>query len=74
MTLSVYTPFVSEVHNIPEEYEIFNLLSSSKKTASVPGDLPVAVVKEFSAEITRPVWDIYKKSIASGIFPTRWKT
>ena len=68
------TPFVSEVHNIPEEYEIFNLLSSSKKTASVPGDLPVAVVKEFSAEITRPVWDIYKKSIASGIFPTRWKT
>ena len=67
-------PFVSEVQNIPEEHEIYALLSSSKKTASVPFDLPVTFVKEFSVELSRPVCDIFRKSIASGVYPSRWKT
>ena len=67
-------PFVSEVQNIPEEHEIYALLSSSKKTASVPFDLPVTFVKEFSVELSRPVCDIFRKSITSGVYPSRWKT
>ena len=69
-----YSPFVSEVPNIPEEHEIFSLLSSSKKTASVPNDLPVSFVKEFTPELSLPVWDIFKSAITTGIYPTRWKT
>ena len=67
-------PFVSEVPNIPEEHEVFTLLRTSKKTASVPYDLPIAFVKEFTPEITRPVYDIFRKSIMSGTYPSRWKT
>ena len=68
------TPFVSEVQCIPEEHEIHTLLLASKKTSSVPNDLPISFLKEFLPELTRPVYNIFCSSINSGIFPTRWKT
>ena len=67
-------PFVSEVENIPEVHEVHSLLKASKKTASVPYDLPVAFIKEFTPELSFPVWDIFRSSITSGVYPTRWKT
>ena len=67
-------PFVSEVESIPQEHEIYALLKSSKKTASVPHDLPIPFLKEFLSELTRPVHDIYSQAIASGTYPTRWKS
>ena len=67
------SPFVSEVPCFPEEHEIYLLLKQSKKTAAVPHDIPIPIVKEFLPELSKPVTDIYCKSIASGTFPTRWK-
>ena len=68
------TPFVSEVHCFPEEHEVFKILQKSKKTCSVPEDLPIPFIKEFLPELSKPIHDIFCKSIASGVFPTRWKT
>ena len=67
-------PFVSEVECFPHEHEIYSLLKSSKKTASVPYDLPVTFLKEFLPELSKPVLNIYSQAIASGTFPSRWKT
>ena len=67
------SPFVSEVECFPHEYEIYNLLKSSKKTASVPHDFPITFLKEFLPELSKPVHDIYCHAIASGTFPSRWK-
>ena len=67
------SPFVSEVPCFPQEHEVYTLLKKSKKTSSVPNDLPIQFLKEFLPELTKPVFNIYCKSIASGIFPTRWK-
>ena len=66
-------PFVSEVDCFPQEHEVYELLKSSKKTCSVPHDLPIPFLKEFLPELTKPVSDLYLKSISSGIFPSRWK-
>ena len=66
-------PFVSEVECFPQEHEIYKLLKCSKKTASVPYDLPIPFLKEFLPELSKPVHDIYVQAIASGIFPSRWK-
>ena len=68
-----HSPFVSEVPCFPEEHEVYQILKSSKKTASVPNDLPISFLKEFLPELSKPIHDIYCKSISSGIFPTRWK-
>ena len=68
-----YSPFVSDVSCFPEEHEVFQLLKQSKKTASVPSDLPIPFLNEFLPELSKPVLSIYTKCIATGIFPTRWK-
>ena len=67
-------PFVSEVNDTPEEHEVYAILTSAKKTSSVPHDFPIPFVKEFLPELTRPVWNIFCSSIRSGVFPSRWKT
>ena len=67
------SPFVSEVPCFPQEHEIYTLLKKSKKTSSVPQDLPLPFLTEFLPELTKPIFNIYCKSIATGIFPTRWK-
>ena len=54
-------PFVSEVNCFPEEHEVYTLLKSSKKTASVPHDLPIVFIKEFLPELSKPAADIYGK-------------
>ena len=66
-------PFVSEVPCLPEEHQVYQILKNAKKTASVPNDLPIAFLKEFLPELSKPVHDIFCKSISSGLFPTRWK-
>ena len=66
-------PFASEVPCFPEEYQVYQLPNQAKKTSSVPHDLPIPFLKEFLPQISKPVHDIYCKSIASGVFPTRWK-
>ena len=66
--------FVSEVPCIPEEHEVFLILKSSKKTSSVPFDLPTRFVTEFLPFLAKPAMHIFSNAIISGIYPTRWKT
>ena len=66
--------FVSEVSCIPSEHEVFTILQVSKKTSSVPNDLPTTFVKEFLPFLAKPAQLIYMQSIIDGIYPTRWKT
>ena len=66
--------FVSEVQCIPAEFEIYNVLKSSKVTSSVPQDFPTTFVKEFLPFLAKPCQMIFSNSIISGIYPTRWKT
>ena len=68
-----YSPFVSEVPCFPDEHEVYQLLKQSKKTSSVPHDLPIPIVKEFLPELAKPITNIFCSSIATGTFPTRWK-
>ena len=66
--------FVSEVHCLPTEEEIFGVLQSAKKTSSVPNDLPAPFLKEFLPFLAKPAQNIFIKSITDGVYPTRWKT
>ena len=66
--------WASEVPCLPTEVEVYEILKVSKKTCSVPNDLPTIVVKEFLPFLAKPVMLIFTKAIISGTYPTRWKT
>ena len=66
--------FVSETSCIPTEHEVFSVLQASKKTSSVPNDLPTSFLKEFLPFLSKPAMIIFSKAIISGKYPTRWKT
>ena len=58
-----------EFGQIPQinELEVFNQIRKANKPKSgVPGDLPRALVKEFSPELAGPLTKIYKNIIHSG--------
>ena len=65
---------VSEVSCIPSEVEVFNILQASKKTSSVPFDLPTTFLKEFLPFLAKPAQIIFSKAVTDGVYPTRWKT
>ena len=66
--------FVSETSCIPTEPEVFSILQTSKKTSSVPNDLPTTFLKEFLPFLSKPALIIFSNAILSGKYPTRWKT
>ena len=66
--------FVSEVHCTPSEHELYAVLQASKKTSSVPNDLPTTFLKEFLPFLAKPAQIIFSQAIVDGIYPTRWKT
>ena len=65
---------VSEVPCIPSEHEVFDILQASKKTSSVPFDLPTTFLKEFLPFLAKPAQIIFSQAITDGTYPTRWKT
>jgi hypothetical protein len=66
--------FVSEVHCLPTEVEIFGILKAAKKTSSVPNDFPTTFVKEFLPFLAKPALIIFSNAVITGMYPTRWKT
>ena len=65
-----------EFGQIPQinELEVFNQIRKANKPKSgVPGDLPRALVKEFSPELAGPLTKIYKNIIQTGEWPSQWK-
>ena len=56
-----------------EEWQVYRRLPPAKKpNATVPGDLPVQLVKEFMPELAKPVSLIYNKITESGQYPRQW--
>ena len=49
------------------------ILQQTKKTCSVPNDIPIKIIREFLPELTKPLTMLYCKSIGEGIYPTSWK-
>ena len=56
-----------------EEWQCYKKLRASKKpNSTVPGDLPVKVIKELSPELAKPVACIYNKITQSGVYTRQW--
>ena len=45
----------------------------NKKSAGVPGDIPMKVIAEFSFELGRPIAHIVNYCFSQGIYPNLWK-
>ena len=57
-------------HPTLADHDVFEGLKKGKKTCSVPGDIPVKILKEFLPELTAPVAAIYREVIAKHGWPT----
>ena len=56
------------------EYECYKKVKVTKKPNSViPGDLPSALIKEFTVELANPLSSIYNNIIQSASWPQQWK-
>ena len=56
-----------------EEWQVYHRLCSAKKpNSSVPGDLPVKLLKEFLPEVVKPITLIYNRITNSGMYPRQW--
>ena len=56
-----------------EDWQVYDKLRGAKKpNSTVPGDLPVKIIKELSPEIAKPVARIYNKITQSGVYPRQW--
>ena len=45
----------------------------NKKSAGVPGDIPMKLISDFSFELSRPIAHIVNHCLAQGIYPDIWK-
>ena len=56
------------------EYDVYRKIRAAKKPSSgIPGDLPKAIIKEFSPELATPVHKIIHNIFLSGEWPSHWK-
>ena len=45
----------------------------NKKSAGVPGDIPMKLIAEFSFELSRPIAHIVNYCFTEGVYPDIWK-
>ena len=68
MNLSTFSPVIVE----PEK--VLTIISKlNHKAATLDGDLPVKLVKEFSEELCSPLTHLINSCMSSGIYPNLWK-
>ena len=48
-------------------------MKAAKKTESVPGDIPAALLQEFMPEFASPITAILKESVQSHLWPDIYK-
>ena len=48
------------------------LKGCKKPTSTVPGDLPIKLIKELSPELSKPVAQIFNQITQSGVYPRQW--
>ena len=55
-------------------WDILRVMKSlNKKAATVPGDLPMKILLEFSVELAEPLAHIYNSCLEKGIYPNLFK-
>ena len=60
---------------ILSEHEVYRKLVKAKKpNSTVPGDIPVKLVKEFSPELAAPITKIYNRITETAEYPRQWVT
>ena len=66
------SPDISVIPQL-QEYEVYKRIQKSKKpNSTVPGDIPVKLIKEFSCEISKPLTILYNKILSSFEYPRQW--
>jgi hypothetical protein len=60
-------------HPVIREHQVYETMKSAKKTDSVPGDIPSAILKEFLPELAFPVTEILKQAVSTHIWPASFK-
>ena len=68
MDLSSFTPVIVEPEKIKKIIRKMN-----HKAATVEGDLPVKIIKEFEDELAQPLSHLINNCLAAGIYPNLWK-
>ena len=66
-------PFTSTVPCFPMEHEIYEMMKKSKKTAGVPGDIPLRILCEFLPFFAAPMTEIICTAVQQGTYPSLWK-
>ena len=69
-------PNYQDTDNVPqvEPLKVYQTICSmNKKAATVPGDLPMRLISEFSVEISFPLADIVSSCFKSGVYPDLFK-
>ena len=57
-----------------EPHEIYHkIIKMKRKAANVAGDLPWKIIREFAAELSNPLCNIFNTATIEGIWPARWK-
>ena len=66
--------YTEESPPVVEEYQIYDrIMKMSTRKATVPGDIPMSIIKEFSVELAEPLAHILKCGLISGQYPNTWK-
>ena len=60
-------------HPLLMEHEIYENMKSSKKTDSVPGDIPANILKEILPEFVTPIAAIIKEAVETHTWPAIYK-
>ena len=60
-------------HPVIMEHQVFQTMKAAKKTDSVPGDIPAAILKEFLPELAFPVTEILKQAVTTHTWPASFK-
>ena len=61
-------------HPFFEEHQIYNELKATRKTSSVPGDIPAKILDEFLPEFCTPITAIFNKTFSTHQWPASYKT
>jgi hypothetical protein len=81
----IYDPLVTEdiiTENFEKEappkidtIDVYQKIKSikNKKSATVPGDIPMKIISEFAYELSFPLADIINRSLTHGEYPEIWK-
>ena len=57
------------------DHDVYQKIQKSKKPrSSVPGDLPLRIVKEFGPELATPAGIIFRNILKTGHWPRPWRT